>query len=203
MGRRPRHSKEDFQAIALAAAQAIIAEEGLQSLNVRAVAARMGCSVGTIYNIFEGIEELVALVNGETLDALYDALSQAPVTGSPERDLHVLLDLYLKFVTERKSSWNLLFEERLPEAKEPPAWYFEKIAQLFTLLTRILKPVFRPDQKEELAHAVRLLWISLHGVWSLNARGHLPIVSGDPLETVAHSMVDTYLAGLRARASDG
>jgi AcrR family transcriptional regulator len=163
----------------------------------------MGCSVGTIYNIFEGIEELVALVNGETLDSLYDTLSQAPVTGSPDQDLHVLLDLYLKFVAERESSWNLLFEERLPEAKEPPAWYFEKIARLFTLLARILAPLFRPDQEEELANAVRLLWISLHGVWSLNARGHLPIVSGDPLETVAHSMVDTYLAGLRARASAG
>jgi AcrR family transcriptional regulator len=172
VGRRPRHSKEEFQAIALAAAQAIIAGEGLQSLNVRAVAARMGCSVGTIYNFFEGIEELVALINGETLDALHEALSRAPVTGSPERDLHVVLDLYLKFVAEKASSWNLLFEERLPEAKEPPAWYFGKIAKLFTLLARILKPLFRPDQEEQLARAVRLLWISLHGVWSLNARGH-------------------------------
>ena len=203
MGRRPRHSKEEFQGIALAAAQAIIAEEGLQSLNVRALAARMGCSVGTIYNIFEGIEELVALVNGQTLDSLYDVLSRAPVTGSPERDLHVLLDLYLGFVTERQNSWNLLFEERLPDAKEPPGWYFEKIARLFTLLARILAPLFGPDQKEELADAVRLLWISLHGVWSLNARGHLPIVTGDPLDAVAHAMVDAHLAGLRANPRRG
>ena len=202
MGRRARHSKEEFQAIALAAAQAIIAEGGLQSLNVRAVAARTGCSVGTIYNFFEGIEELVALVNGETLDALHDMLSQAPVSGRPERDLHVLLDLYLRFVTERASSWNLLFEERLPEAREPPAWYFEKIARLFALLARILEPLFRPDQEAERARAVRLLWIGLHGILSLNARGHLSIVTADPLETVAHDMVDTYLAGLRTRASD-
>ncbi|MDH3229838.1 MAG: TetR/AcrR family transcriptional regulator [Alphaproteobacteria bacterium] len=198
MGRRPKHSKAEFQNIALAAAQAIIAEEGLQSLNVRAVAARMGCSVGTIYNFFAGIEELVALVNAETLDALHDKLSQAPVTGRPEHDLHVLLDLYLQFVGERECSWILLFEERLPEAKEPPDWYFEKIARLFTLLARILEPLFRPDQEAELARAVRLIWISLHGVWSLNARGHLSIVTVDPLATIAHSMVDTYLAGLRA-----
>jgi len=201
MGRRARHSKEQFQRLALGAAQEIIAEEGLQSLNVRAVAARMECSVGTIYNFFEGIEELLALINGETLDALHETLSRAPVSGQPERDLHVLLDLYLQFITERESSWNLLFEERLPEAKDAPDWYFDKIARLFALLARILEPLFRPDQEEALANAVRLLWISLHGVWSLNARGHLSIVTGDALETVAHSMVETHLAGLRAGAS--
>ncbi len=199
MGRRARHSKAEFQNIALAAAQAIIAEKGMQGLNVRAVAARMGCSVGTIYNFFEGLEELVALVNGETLDALHDMLAQAPVTGRPDHDLHVVLDLYLKFVNERESSWNLLFEERLPGAKGPPAWYVEKIERLFALLARILGPLFRPDQQVELGRAVRVLWISLHGVWSLNAKGHLPLVTGDPLETVAHDLIDTYLAGLRAR----
>ena len=34
MGRRARHSKEQFQQLALGAAQEIIAEAGLQSLNV-------------------------------------------------------------------------------------------------------------------------------------------------------------------------
>jgi AcrR family transcriptional regulator len=202
MGRRARHSKEEFQDIALAAAQAIIAEEGLQGLNVRAVAARAGCSVGTIYNFFAGLEELVALVNGQTLDALYDKVSQAPVTGRPERDLHAVLDLYLQFVSENESSWNLLFEERLPGAKEPPAWYFEKIERLFALLAQILAPLFGAGEEAELARAVRLLWISLHGVWSLNARDHLPIVSDDPLETVARGIVDTHIAALGTRASE-
>lgn len=203
MGRRPKHSKEEFQAIALAAAQAIIAREGLTGLTVRSVAARMGVSVGTIYNIFSGLEELVALVNGETLDALHAALAAAPVTGRPEHDLHVLLDRYLAFIAERKSSWNLLFEEQLPEAKDAPAWYRDKIALLFALLARVLAPLFPPDRKEEeLGRAVRLLWIGLHGVWSLNARAQLSLVTDEPLDAVAHGMVDIFLSGLAARAAD-
>ncbi len=203
MGRRPKHSKAEFQRIALAAAQDIIAEHGLHNLNVRAVASRMGVSVGTIYNIFTGIEELVALVNGETLDALHAALSGVPLTGRPEADLHAVLDRYLAFVTERERSWNLLFEERLPGAKEPPAWYFDKIARLFALLERVLGPLFGSGREADLTRAVRLLWISMHGVWSLNATGQLSIVTDEPLDSVARDMVDIYLAGLRGQAAAG
>ena len=35
--------------------------------------------------------------------------------------------------------------------------------------------------------AMPLLLGRLHGVWALNARGHLPNVTGDPLETVPHA----------------
>lgn len=199
MGRRPMHSKQEFREIAVAAARAIIAEEGLRSLNVRAIAARMGCSVGTIYNIFDGLEELVAAINAETLDGLHGILLRTPVTGRPEADLHVLLGRYLEFIQENERSWNLLFEERLPEAGAPPAWYLEKVAGLFALLERMLQPLFGAHEQEELTRAVRLLWIGMHGVWSLNASGHLPIVSGDALEKIARDMVDVFLAGLRHR----
>jgi AcrR family transcriptional regulator len=203
VGRRAKHSKEEFQRIALAAAQAVIEEQGLRGLNVRSVAARMGVSVGTIYNIFTGLEELVALVNGETLDALHDALAKTPLTGRPERDLHALLDRYLDFVAAQESSWNLLFEEHLPGAGEAPAWYRDKISRLFDLLAGILKPLFPDDSRDEVAGAVRLLWIALHGVWSLNAREHLSLVTDVPLHSVAHDMVDVFLAGLARRAVNG
>ncbi|MCK5274297.1 MAG: WHG domain-containing protein, partial [Alphaproteobacteria bacterium] len=166
---------------------------------VRAVAARMGYSVGTIYNIFEGLEELVAGLNAETLDALAGALAQTPVTGRPETDLHALLDRYLDFIAANRSEWTMLFDDRLPEAKAPPAWYLEKVAQVFTLLGRMLSPLFAPGEEADLTSAVRLLWIAMHGVWTLDAGGKLFIVTNDPVEKVAHDMVDMFLAGLGAR----
>ena len=92
-----------------------------------------------------------------------------------------------------------MFDERLPEAKAPPAWYLDKVAQVFTLLGRMLQPLFGPGEEAELARAVHLLWISMHGVWSLDAGGKLFIVTNDPAEKTAHDMVDLFLAGLRAR----
>ncbi|MEN8195309.1 MAG: TetR/AcrR family transcriptional regulator [Pseudomonadota bacterium] len=199
MARTAKHSKQELRAMALAAARAVIAEEGSGNLNVRAVAARMDYSVGTIYNIFEGLEELVAAINAETLDALYDALSQAPVTGKPETDLHALLDRYLEFIAANRREWTMMFDERLPEAKAPPAWYLEKVAQVFTLLGRMLQPLFAQGEEEDLSRAVRLLWIAMHGIWTLDAGGKLFIVTNDPVEKVAHDMVDQFLAGLRGR----
>ena len=199
MARTAKHSKEELRDMALTAARAVIAEKGSRNLNVRAVATRMGYSVGTMYNIFEGLEELVAWLNAETLDALYEELARAPVTGKPETDLHSLLDRYLDFVTANRQGWNMLFEERPPEAKAPPAWYLEKVAQVFTLLGRMLHPLFAPGEEAELTRAVHLLWISLHGLWSLDADDKLFIVTRDPLEKTAHDMVDLYLAGLKAR----
>ena len=199
MARTAKHSKQELRDMALAAARAVIAEQGSGNLNVRAVAARMGYSVGTIYNIFEGLEELVATLNAETLDALYEALARAPVTGRPETDLHALLDRYLEFVAANRREWTMMFDERPPEAKAPPAWYLEKVAQVFTLLGRMLQPLFAPGEEAELARAVRLLWIAMHGVWTLSADGKLFIVTQDPVEKVAHEMVDLFLAGLRAQ----
>jgi len=199
MARTAKHSKQELRDMALAAARAIIAEEGSRNLNVRAVAARMGYSVGTMYNIFEGLEELVAWLNAETLDALAGALAQAPVTGRPETDLHSLLDRYLEFIAANRREWTMMFDERLPEAEAPPAWYLEKVAQVFALLGRMLAPLFAPGEEEQLTRAVRLLWIAMHGVWTLDAGGKLFIVTSDPVEKVAHEMVDLFLAGLRAR----
>jgi AcrR family transcriptional regulator len=199
MARTAKHSKRELRDMALAAARAVIADEGWPGLNVRAVAARMGYSVGTIYNIFEGLEDLVAALNAETLDALHEALAGAPVTGRPEVDLHALLDRYLGFVTANRREWTMMFDERLPEAQAPPAWYMEKVARVFALLGRMLQPLFAPGEEAELTRAVRLLWVGLHGVWTLDAGGKLFIVTDDPVEKVAHEMVDLYLAGLRRR----
>lgn len=201
MARTAKHSRDELRDMALAAARAVIAEQGTRNITVRAVAARMGYSVGTIYNIFEGLEDLIAGLNAETLDALHEVLARVPVTGRPEVDLHALLDGYLDFVTANRRNWAMMFEARLPEAKAPPAWYLEKVAQVFTLLGRMLQPLFGAHEEAELTRAVRLLWIGMHGVWSLAADGKLFIVTDDPLEKTAHDMVDLYLAGLRARGN--
>jgi len=139
-------------------------------------------------------------LNAETLDGLDDALADSPVTGDPQTDLHALLDRYLDFIERNRDDWTMIFEERPPDADAPPAWYMEKVAQVFSLLGRILQPLFGPGRQDELARAVRLLWIGMHGVWALDADNKLFIVTRDPLQQVAHDMVDLFLAGLKARA---
>lgn len=199
MARTAKFSREELRGMAIRAARAVIADEGPRSLTVRAVAGRMGYSVGTIYNIFEGLEELVAWLNAETLDKLYDAAAAAPATGDAAADLHGLLDRYLAFIADNRDDWAMMFESRLPEAGAPPAWYLEKIARLFALLARFIQPLFGPGEDTARDQAVRLLWISLHGLWSLAADGKLYMVTGNDTSGTAHAMLDVHLAAIRAR----
>ncbi len=200
MARQARHSREEFRELALDTAQAIVAEQGMTALTARAVAARMGYSVGMLYTAFDGIEEMIVHMHARTLDALYDALAASPRSGKPEADLQALLDSYLAFVRDRRAAWAMLFTDRQPDgAPIPlPAWYLEQIARVFGLLEEILAPLFAPGEAAARARAARLLWIALHGVWTLSAGERLEIVTPESAEAVARHMVEVFVKGLSA-----
>lgn len=187
--------------MALAAAEEIIATEGFEQLTVRRVASRIGYSVGTLYNAFENFEELILNVDARTLDLLYGALSETGRTGVPEQDLDALLEAYLEFVAAHPNRWMMLFSEHLPAIESPPAWYLGHVARVFALLEETLTPLFAPGDKDGPGRAARLLWISLHGVWSLAAGDKLAIVTHEPAGAVTRQMAEIFLAGLRVRGA--
>lgn len=187
--------------MALDAAERIIVEQGVESLTVRRVAEQIGCSVGTLYNNFANVDDLILSLDARTLDILHDELAATPRTGVPEADLRALLAAYLRFVGRYADRWSLLFKVRAPDIGDPPDWYLQRIVRLFDLLEEILGPLFAPGEETERGRAVRLLWLALHGVWSLHASGQLGNVTREPMEDIARGMAEIFLAGLRARSA--
>ena len=59
------------------AAERTISESGLAALKARDLARAAGCSVGTIYNVFEHLDELILCVGSRTLAMLDGALAGA------------------------------------------------------------------------------------------------------------------------------
>ncbi len=90
MGRRSDHSREELGALALDAARKIVEQEGLRGLTARRVARDIGYTIGTIYNHFENLDDLIMQLNGQTLDSLYAALTERPLDGDPEKALYLL-----------------------------------------------------------------------------------------------------------------
>lgn len=203
MARKARQTREDFREQALAAAEAIIAEEGVENLTVRRVAKRIGYSVGSLYNSFANVDELILNLDARTLDLLDDAIRAFDRTGVPEDDLRSLLEAYLRFIEANPNRWGLLFEYRAQGTTVAPGWYLRRVDRLFTVLEEILAPLFGPDEGADLGRAARLLWVSLHGVWSLAAGNKLYFVSTEAVRSVAQSVVDIFVAGLRARGKAG
>src|ERR1700737_1223693 len=64
------------------AAERTIAANGLAGLRARDLAREAGCAVGTIYNVFEHLDELILCVGSRTL-AMLDAALEAGRLGRP------------------------------------------------------------------------------------------------------------------------
>lgn len=199
MGRRSDHSREELHDLALTAARTVAEREGLRGVTARRVAREIGYTVGTLYNLFDDLDDLIVHLNGRTLDALYQACAAGPLDSEPEIAVQALAERYIRFTREHPKLWNLLFEHHLPEGRELPDWYHEKIRRLFGLVELALAPLFPPGEETERHKSARVLWSSLHGICSLETAGKLAVsVSVDAL---AEALISNYLAGLQVRAA--
>jgi AcrR family transcriptional regulator len=200
MARRSDHSREELYDMAMSAARDIVQREGLRALTARSLATSIGYSPGTLYNLFDNLDELALHVNGSTLDALHAAVSQDGRTGNPEADLNRMLGRYLEFLELNPSLWTAIFDYRRPAGADLPAWYRDKVQKLMRLVEDALAPLFRPGDTRELHEAAAVLWSGLHGICTLAQDGRLSLVNARSVPQMARSLIAHYLAGLRAHA---
>jgi len=183
----------------IAAARDIIGRDGYAALTARGIAGEIGYSVGTIYNLFDDLDDLVVQVNGETLDRLYEALS---ADRPPETSDQALLDIgrrYVEFTAENGALWSAIFEHRQPPDRALPDWYAPKIDRLFALVEAELEPIFSdPGMTGARRRAAAMLWSSLHGLCTLWRSDKMKLVDSAPLADLAAAMIKTFVAGLRA-----
>lgn len=186
--------------MAMSAARDIVQKDGLRALTARSIAASIGYSPGTLYNLFENLDELELHVNASTLDALYATVSADERSGDPETDLNLLLDRYLEFLGENPALWAAIFDYRHVAGTPLPDWYLNRVQQLMRLVEDALSPLFANGEDAELREAASTLWSSLHGICTLAQDGRLSLVSAQSVPQMARSLIANYLVGLRARA---
>ncbi|MEL7140071.1 MAG: TetR family transcriptional regulator, partial [Pseudomonadota bacterium] len=110
-----RKPHEDLREAVLAEAGRLLEVEGARALSARRLAAAAGCSVGTLYNIFEHLDGVVRAVNRETMKRLGAALVKAdPGEGAGRAArLEALGQGYLAYGLANPARWELLFRYRL------------------------------------------------------------------------------------------
>jgi len=199
---------------ALERATQIVTAEGIGALTARKLAGDLGCSVGTLYNLFANLDELILRVNARTLDDLGARLTAVAEGGDVEagaRTTLVALALaYVDFARAEPQRYGILFEHRMAGGAALPAWYADKVDGLFAIVEAVLRPLLpngdgtqarAPDDRTRTAAAV--LWSSLHGICTLGLSGRLDQITGATVEAMATDLVDTYLYGLRGSTLDG
>ena len=200
MGRRSTHTPQQLRLLILDAAQEIIVAGGLASLSAREIARRIGYSPGTIYNMFENLDDVILHVEARVLEALDARLAAVLVeAGGPVR-LPQLALAYLAFTHENPRLWNLLFEHHLPAGTELPTWYQEKLECLMARIETALQPLFPAGQEAERQRTARVLWAGVHGITSLSTADKLSIVTAESAGRLVEDLVGTYLHGLESRS---
>jgi AcrR family transcriptional regulator len=201
MGRRSTHTPHQLRDLILEATQDIIVTQGLSGLSAREIARRIGYSPGTIYNMFENLDDVVLHVEARLLDALDARLSAVLQEGQKGDTVRLLAQAYLAFTHERPKLWNLLFEHHLPAGTELPSWYQQKLEGLMARIESALAPVFGPGRDADRQRTARVLWAGVHGITSLSTADKLSVVTTESASKMVDELVSVYLAGLAAHGA--
>lgn len=196
MGRRSDHTRDELKQMALEVAESLIEEEGVAGLSARKITTKMGYTVGTLYNLYHNLDDLILHLNARTLEALYQQL-QATLshnTKAEEKPLR-LAEAYIAFSREHFALWSLLLEHRLPESQAMPEWYQERINTMFALIEGVLLPLVS-HHKEKAQKAGKVLWAGLHGICALSLRGKLDTAGAGSAKDLAKQLITCYLAGI-------
>ncbi|AQS42113.1 MAG: Transcriptional regulatory protein, TetR family [Candidatus Tokpelaia hoelldobleri] len=174
-----------------------IAAHGLASLNIRDIAAAVGCSVGTVYNLYADLDALIIAANSQTLHALdrhlakidHDNRDKAPLTR-----LLALSHAYLDFVVANRNRWAAVFEHILPPDGQIPDWHLQEHYALFRYIEAPLAAL-KPISRQGCRLLARNLYSGVHGIIFLGLQGRMPILSQDVLRGQLRLILTAFVRG--------
>jgi AcrR family transcriptional regulator len=191
--------RDRLRARMLDIAERILAGEGLSALQARRVTQEAECSIGTLYNIFDGLDGLIVAANERTLEALGGALGAAlgAAQAKPMRDrLEALALSYSRFAIDNELRWKAMFEHKLPVGTLAPESFRAKREQLFGVVESILAEAI-PDTERRRVGA-RALFSAVHGIVTLALDRTIHDLSPAEVEGQARFIVETVAKGLTA-----
>ncbi len=183
----------------LAAARELILEKGAEALSLREVAARAGYSPASLYEYFDGKDDLVATLVAESHARLNARMRALPTALPPPRRLIRLGQAYLAFARENPEDFALFFG-RTPSKRQAAAdpvtgsaYEVLRDAVVAGLEDGTMRPEAGGDA-EEIAYG---FWALAHGLATLQLT-HLRGFQAD-FEAADLRALETYVAGLMPR----
>lgn len=201
MGRRSVHSPEELRQLILSSARTIIEKNGLPGLSAREIAKLIGYSPGTLYNIFENLDDVLLTLQINTLADVYEKMAGTPGGGTPEATLDALADTYLEFALENRHLWNLLFAHQLPDGVAAPAALHNHVNNGMKIIQSALAPMMPTSSDSETDAAARTLWVGVHGITAIAVTQKGPTITPNTARDHVRRLTSTYVAGLKAIAA--
>ena len=163
-------------------------------LKIRDLAKGCGCSIGTVYNIFEGMDEIVLRLNARSLDILYGQILEA-LEGEDDLKsaVRAMSGAYMQFAKEHPHRWKMLFENESVE--RAPKWYLDVVnAKLREIETELVRRFY--ISMEEAMKLVGFFWAAIHGITSILLNKKTRVVKDIIREADLDAYVDHCLMGM-------
>jgi AcrR family transcriptional regulator len=193
VGRRSDHTQEQLKELIITASIKLITEIGPSAFGTRAIAKEIGYSFGTIYHVYGDLENLRYHVKGRILDNWYKEMAAGMEDATYKAEY--LVDAYIDLSEQQRFLWAFVFALPNEKKEKAPAWYMEKVENLFSLVIKAFSPICRNNKETEIA--ARAIWPSIHGICVLAIAGKLDMVSQETSKELAHRQLAIYLRGLK------
>lgn len=187
MARRYDHTPDEVREMAMQCGTEMLAELGYRGFSARGVAARMGYTVGTLYNLFENLDMFILHLNARTLEEWHTTLRQRLERTKGDK-IRALARGYLEFSRMHYHRFMALFEHQVEVI---PDWYKPKMRQMFELVEEALRAHMNESKKAR--HMAKVLWASIHGITVLSLSGKLEVVEADSAEKLMDTVIDSVL----------
>jgi AcrR family transcriptional regulator len=177
--------RERTRGLMIDIAERILTTEGLPALQARRVAKEADCAVGTLYNIFDGLDDLIITANARTLSALGETLvaaRDASTDKSVHGRLNALAMAYLEFARRNERAWRAVFEHHMAPGRDVPGWYRDDQAKLFAFVEEVLSS--SGMAAADRARAARAMFAAVHGIVALALDQKL--APTDPADATVH-----------------
>lgn len=191
MARRSDHTRAELTQLALESARAIVIKDGISDLSVRKVTARMGYTSGTLYQLFDGMDDLVERLNAATLAELYEFCSKGAEQDDVAAQLKALAILFIEFAKAHPNEWDAIMSYRYKDGHTTSEEYHREILRLFGLMETATQQYYGDDDQDEQAADMALLWASLTGIWGV-ANSERQV--GGTIEQMIDRLIRMYLS---------
>ena len=179
-------------------AERILEEEGLAALQARRVAKEADCAVGTLYNIFNGLDGLILAANSQTLHSfgrMAEAAMRRSRGGSVEDQLMALALAYLDFAIAHRKRLKAVFDHQMVETEaEVPAPYRADQDRLFALIEAPLTQQLADASAR--AMAARAMFAAVHGIVAMAIDRKLGPFDAQATERQVRFVVEAMARGL-------
>ncbi len=196
MARRSDHTREELKELALKSAEELLNDKSASELSTRQIATKMGYTVGTLYQIFKNLPDLLLHVNARTLKTLYDDCQNLDISKRDhQKNILAYANIYLEFAHSHPGHWELIFDNMVLNDDELPDWYLNQVNALFSLIEIQLKAIQPTASDNEIIKTSRVLWSSVHGICTLSINNNLFAKSACSSEELIQSLIENFING--------